>query len=268
MKYKMVSTDFDDTLLRDDNTISPYTRKVIEKYISAGGVFMINTGRMVSSIVKRAKELNLKGKAVGYQGAMIYDLEQEKIIYHNPLDYQTAYKVIKKFESLDLVVHVYIDDKLYYKELTEFSEGYEKISDVKGIALNEELSEYVLKNKLSVTKVLAHSEPDVVAKLLKETEKEFGGSVYCCRSKPYFLEVLKFDSNKGLACKFIADSLGIGMEDVLAFGDSNNDIPMLKMAGLSFAMENGLEEAKAAAKAVCESNNDDGVAKMIEKYCL
>jgi len=268
MKYKIVSTDFDDTLLRDDNTISPYTRKVIERYIAAGGVFIINTGRMVASVIKRAEDLNLKGTIIGYQGAMIYDLDKEKTIYHNPIDYQTAYKLIKKLELLGLNLHIYIDDVLYYKKTSEFSKVYENISNVKGIELNEDLSGYVLKNKSGITKVLFHAEPDVVKKLLKETEEEFKETIYCCSSKPYFYEALKYGSNKGIACKFVADSLGIDMKEVIAFGDSQNDIPMLKMAGLSFAVENALPEAKAAAGFVCESNNDDGVAKTIEKYCF
>lgn len=268
MKYRIVSTDFDDTLLKDDGTISPYTKKVIEKYIAAGGVFMINTGRMIASIVKRAKDLNLKGKVVGYQGAMIYDLDNEKIIYHNPIDYKTAYELIKKMEAVKSVLHIYIDDVLYYKKVSEFSKAYENVSNVQGVELNEDLSEYVLKNKSSVTKILLCAEPDKVKGLIKETEEEFKDKIYCCCSKPFFFEALKGDSNKGLACKFIADSLNIDMAEVLAFGDGINDIPMLKMAGLSFAVENASEEAKAAADFVCESNNNDGVAKTVEKYCL
>lgn len=268
MKYKIVSTDFDDTLLRDDNTISPYTKQTIEKYIAAGGTFIINTGRMIASIAKRVRELGLKGKVIGYQGAMVYDLDAEQTIYYKPINYSIAAKLLKKLEKLNLLINIYINDTLYYKESTDYSQNYEKMVDVKGVATKIDLSEYILGNKINVTKILVYTEPELVLKLISETDKEFEGLIYSCYSKPYFYEALAYGVNKGTACKFVADSLNVSMKDVITLGDSLNDVPMLEMAGLSFAVANGQPEAKAAADFVCESNNDDGVAKIIEKYCL
>jgi len=268
MRYKIVCTDFDDTLLRDDNTISKYTIDIINKYVNKGGVFLINTGRMLASIVKRAKVLNLRGKIVGYNGAMIYDLDADKIIYKEPIDYKDAAELLKFLEEHNLTIHVYIDDTLYYKEETEYSKNYEKVSDVKGVCINKVLSEYILKNKVNPTKILAFAEPELVTKLIQKSAEQFENKFFCCSSKPYFFEALKFGINKGSALAVVANSMNIKMKDVIAFGDSFNDIPMLLAAGLSFAVQNAGEETKAAAKFVCESNNEDGVAKTIEKYCL
>ncbi|MCL1901779.1 MAG: Cof-type HAD-IIB family hydrolase [Firmicutes bacterium] len=268
MKYKIVCTDFDDTLLRDDNTISKYTMNTINRYVEKGGIFLINTGRMMASIIKRAKELGLRGKIVGYNGAMIYDLDTDKIIYKEPIDYKDAADLLKILEELNLVIHIYIEDTLYYKEKSEYTKDYEKVCNVKGVCLNKVLSEYILEKKVNPTKILAFAEPELVAKLIQKSAEQFENKFFCCSSKPYFFEALKFGINKGTALKVIADSLNIKMEEVMAFGDSLNDHPMLEVAGLSFAVKNALEETKKVAMFVCESNNEDGVAKTIQRYCL
>ena len=268
MKYKIVCTDFDDTLLRDDNTISKYTMDTINKYIEKGGIFLINTGRMMASIVKRARELGLKGKIVGYNGAMIYDLDTDKIVYKEPIDYKDAADLLKTLEELNLIIHIYIEDALYYKENTERSRNYEKISNVSGVCLNKVLSEYVLENKVNPTKILAFAEPETVTELIKKSKEILPDKFFCCSSRPYFFEALKFGINKGTALKVVADSLNVKMEEIMAFGDSLNDNPMLEAAGFSFAVKNATEETKKAAKFMCESNNEDGVAKTIERYCL
>lgn len=268
MKYKIVCTDFDDTLLKDDNTISEYTINTINKYIAKGGTFLINTGRMMSSIVPRARNLKLKGKIIGYQGAMIYDLDKSEIIYLEPIPNIDAVNLLKFLESENLIINIYINDTLYYKDVTEQSISYETISNVKGVCLSRVLSDYVLENKVSPTKILAFATPEQVSKLIEDINLKFKNKFFCCCSKPYFFEALKFGVNKGTAIKIIADGLNIKMSEVMAFGDSLNDVPMLKVAGISFAVENGSLDAKKAAMKVCESNNDDGVAKTIEKYCL
>ena len=268
MKYKIVSTDFDDTLLRDDNSISEFTKTIVQKYIKNGGTFLINTGRMIASIAKRAKEFGFSGKVVGYQGAMIYDLDKDEIIYHKPINCESAVKLLKRIETMGFNINMYIDDKLHYNHSSDYTRTYERISDIVGVEVGDDLSGYVLKNKVNVTKILVYTDPAIVKRLIKEINEELKGLFYCCYSKPFFFEAMAPGVNKGTACKYVADSMKIDMQDVIALGDSLNDVPMLEMAGLSFAVANAQSLAKGAADFICESNNDDGVAKVIEKYCL
>ena len=104
--------------------------------------------------------------------------------------------------------------------------------------------------------------------LIYQLMKLFPGQLYATSSKPGYVEMMHPAVNKGQALAFLADKLKINQNEVMAVGDSLNDIDMLKFAGFGVAMGNAAPEVKAAAQAVTRSNNEDGVAEAIEKYAL
>lgn len=268
MKYSIVAADFDDTLLRSDLTVSKYTKDVIERYEAAGGTFMISTGRMYGSILKSIKRHNLKGLAISYQGAMITDTLDDRVLFHRTIPFAYAKEQLKLLEKETESVQIYYNDTLYVNKKTANTKKYEEVCEVEAVELNKTLSEHVLSNKWDVTKILAVMPPKKVKERFEEFSKVYGDFVDFSVSKPYFFEVVAKGVSKGSAIKKLCGSRGLDSSDVITFGDGINDISMLEYADLSFAVANGQKEAKKAAKFICPSNDEDGVAKMIEKYCL
>lgn len=269
MRYPIVITDFDDTLLRSDLTLSDYTKDVIKRYEEAGGTLIVCTGRMYTSVCNSVKRVGLKkGLVVSYQGAMINDMTDGSLLYHKTLDNDTAVQAIKMLEKEDCSIQIYIDDKLYIKKHTKHTLAYEKACEIKMTELNTILSDYIKENNCTVTKILAIISPERAKELYRQYPEFMGNKADFCMSKPYFFECLPKGATKGNAAYDICKMKNLTKSDIISFGDGNNDISMLEFADLSFAVENAQEDAKKAAKQICPSNDDDGVAKMIEKYCL
>ena len=116
-------------------------------------------------------------------------------------------------------------------------------------------------------KYLITGEPDYITETEKLFKNELSG-VSVFRSEPFFLEITPLMVDKGTALMWLADSLGIRREQVMACGDGYNDITMISEAGLGVAMENAQEPAKNAADFVTLSNDDNGVAAAIKKFAL
>jgi Cof subfamily protein (haloacid dehalogenase superfamily) len=105
-------------------------------------------------------------------------------------------------------------------------------------------------------------------KAIEQIPKEFYDKYTVVKSAPYFLEFLNKKVNKGVGVKLLAEELGIDMKDVICVGDHENDLEMVQYAGLGVAMENAIDKLKDAANFVTTSNDDDGVAHVINKFIL
>ncbi|MDR1093165.1 MAG: Cof-type HAD-IIB family hydrolase [Clostridiales bacterium] len=129
------------------------------------------------------------------------------------------------------------------------------------------ISEYICEKKIDCVKLLGVCKPDDMPKYLKHFADKFP-AVICNVSEPYMLEIIAQGTGKDVACDVICGRMGIGIDACMAFGDSMNDYTMIAHAGLGVAMSNGREAVKDAAKYVTGSNDGDGVAKAIERFCL
>ena len=119
-----------------------------------------------------------------------------------------------------------------------------------------------------VTKLLMMDTPERIAELYAEARKLFDGRASMTCSKPCFLECNPLRATKGNALRWCADHFGFRMDELLAFGDSLNDVSMLEAAGVGVAMGNAREDVKAMGFPVCGTNEEDGVARYIEEYIL
>lgn len=268
MKYKLVATDFDDTLLRTDLTISDYTKKTIDSFIKAGGCFTIATGRMYSSILPGIKRLGLKGLVISYNGGMIVDADTGEVVFQQDIPHDKAMEQLLLLESQPADIHVYYGDKLYVKERTEATKRYEHVCEVTANVTGESMSAFVGRQGVDITKILAVMPADLAKENFDRSIRAYGSRLDFSLSKPVFFEIMDKGVNKGEALKRLCGIKGIDISETMAFGDSLNDLQMLVAAGRSFAVENANPLAKQAADEICPSNDEDGVAKMIEKYCL
>lgn len=268
INYELIVSDFDGTLVREDGTIGEYTKRAISKYIARGGKFAISSGRMPSGILPRARELDLKGLLSCCQGAIILDIETGKTVLEKGIPWQTAVKIAKKMEELDLHTHIYDLWDFYCNKDDAALKMYENAVRSKAILMTDKpFSEFIAERKKTVFKFLNMVEPKDNSKIFKALTEENFEECEVTRSAAYLTEVINRNYSKGTALKFLAEYFGVPLEKTVAIGDQLNDVPMIKAAGLGIAVNNADEALKAQAKQVFSyTNEEDVVGKIIEKY--
>lgn len=260
---KLIAIDLDDTLLRNDLTISPRAKQAIFQATKAGAAITFATGRMFASALPFARELRLNLPLITYQGALV-KYAGGKVVYHKPLPLFLARKLVKFILPYGHHLNVYIDDELYMESASPEGQKYLNISKVP-VHLVENLPEMIDRDP---TKLLIIAEEPQVDALAADLRKAFGATVNITKSKPHFLEIGHRDATKGQALKSLTRSLGLQAAQVMAIGDSWNDIDMLEYAGIGVAMANAVAGVKEIADYITRNNDDDGVAEAIEKFVL
>ncbi len=267
-RIKLVAVDLDDTLLRDDLTISEHTQEILRRVRESGVVVTISTGRMLPSARPYAEQLGFDVPIITYQGALVKSVFSGEVIYECPLNEDVARLVIQYGRKKGIHVNFYLEDKLYVERVTPVGEHYERLAGVPFTRVSdlEELLEAGLPYKL-----LLIQEEQLIGQSLQELreilQKE-GLDAHLTKSKPTYLEVNHPKATKGTALEKLADWLGVSREEVMACGDSYNDLEMLEFAGCSVAVANAHPEVRSKAKYITASNNEDGVAQALEKLVL
>jgi len=264
LKYRMVAVDLDDSLLGDDLNISESNKKAIFEASNRGIVVTVATGRMYRSALPYIEQLRLDVPVITYQGGLIKNALSREVLYHCPVPLEIAMEVIKKTSSDNVYLQVYVDDEYYMEEYNEFSELYRINVGVAGIPVGS-LNQFL---KEAPTKLLIIDEPSRILEMKEEYESLFGEILHVTISKPNYLEFTHRDATKGKALEYLAGILKIDQKEIIAIGDSYNDISMIEYAGLGVAMGNAQDEVKKHADFVASTNNEDGVAEVINKFIL
>lgn len=270
MKYKAIFCDFDGTIYRDDHTISQVNKDAIKKYVEAGGKFVVSTGRLFSAIYPKVAEMALDGEVIVYQGAGIFDVKTKRQIFGQYFNRAEAVEALEYIEGLDdakYVPLVYINDVCHAKEKDEYVDEFVKICNIPYRTTGVALSKYVKNCKDKPVKVLALTMSDNCDGFVKRGAERFPNLAFM-RSHACVVEVITKGINKGLAIKWLCDKYGITTDEAIAIGDSENDIAMITTAGLGVAMQNAMPKVKDAADYITDTNDNDGVAKVIYKFCL
>lgn len=263
-KFRLLATDLDDTLLNDRIEISTANRAALQKAMDLGVLVTIATGRMFRSALPVAGELGIRTPIITYQGALIKDPLTKETLWERPVPLQLARRVLEEGRRADLHINVYVEDSLFVDRITPEGTGYAKLA---GVDLNPvgNLSEFLREDPI---KILFIAEPGLLDKLNRELQDKFGPALYITKSKPNYLEFMHPEATKKHGLQALAQRYGIQREEIIAFGDSYNDIDMLEYAGLGVAMGNAPEEIKEKADYVTTDNNEDGVAAAVRKFVL
>lgn len=264
LRYKLVLSDFDGTLLADNDIITPATVDAIKRFTAAGGVFGISSGRSFKSLGARLGELGLRGQfpVLCCQGAVAFNSESGEVINRIPMKTDEAYSFLRLAEELNLACQFYTDSEVYAPCLDERNKPYFDRCRILPIEVGC-VSEYLLGFDMPVIKVLALIDPRDRVKMLKK----FGGlkGMRVFASSPWLLEAVSLNAGKGNGLLGVCRSLKIDPAQSVAIGDELNDIDMIKAAGLGVAMGNAVDETKACARYITSDNNHDGVAEVLDK---
>lgn len=265
MKYKLIAVDMDGTLLNDNGVITPKTVDAIKEAVMRGVIFTVSTGRPIQGVDKYNSYLNLKAPIITYNGAMIVKSDTKEVLFSKTLLYSDALKILKLGMDMELTMCVWANNMLYCNVHNERVDDYKKLSDVEPIAIDN----YEALAKLGITKILWYDDANVISKIQEILKTASFKKVTYCTSKPTFLEFFHSEVSKAEAMKRIGEIYNIEREEMIAIGDGNNDLPMIRYAGLGVAMSNAPEGVKQQSDYVTEhSNNCDGIAEVIKKFII
>lgn len=267
MNYKMIVLDLDDTLLRDDHTISPRTKKALMDAQEAGVKVVLASGRPTFAMTHIAKELELEkfgSFILSFNGAQIRNCKTNDLLFSSTLTPGTVHELYKISIEEEVGIHTYIGDDIVTPANNEYTDIEGQITGMPII----EAKDFVDAIQEPVVKVLMVGSPDRLVHLEKKMQLQLEGKLNVVRSKPYFLEFTEAGVDKGTSLHHLIKQLNILQEEVIAMGDSYNDLAMIKFAGLGVAMGNAPDDIKEIANHVTDTNMEDGVAKVVEAFIL
>lgn len=262
MQYKLLAIDLDNTLLNSNREIDNYSLNVINAAKRKGIIVIIATGRMIRSVRPYLELLDLNTPCISFAGARVC-LPGGEVLYETPLPSETAHELALYCRKKDIHLHFYTSDNYFYFNDNEMSRGYAKLQTFSGIADEE----YMLNPDIVTPKALIIANPENITSLQQELREHFSG-LSVVRSHDRYLDITDKKASKGSALKFVLDYYNIDKSEVIAFGDNEIDIDMLRLAGLGVCVENAESEVKLVAGFITRSNNDFGVALAIEKFVL
>lgn len=260
----MLVLDMDDTLLTDDHTISNENKEMLAKAQELGVYVILASGRPTPAMTAYAKELQLENSyMISYNGAVITDLKEDKIIFEQTLTQQQIHELYDY--SLKSKTHIitYLDGKIVSETDSEYIDIEKNIT---GLEHNKVLS-FKDEVKSAAIKCILLEEPSY----LKGVEKKLRAAMphlSVCMSKPFFLEVAQNGIDKGASIKFLAEKLNIHQSEIIAVGNAGNDLTMIQYAGLGVWVDNVDPELRDKGDVIVASNNNHGVAEVVRRFIL
>ena len=261
LKYKLIAFDLDDTILNDEKKIPDTNRAAIERLLELGVKLAISTGRSKLSI-DRYIALHKFNYAICMNGAAVYDLSTNGIIYEKQLQRDYAYTIFYESKKFGADIQFFKEQRFIVDSCKESAEAYRKLHNLTYDIVNPEKTDLG-----DVYKILAVGDNETLSRFKTHMQQMFGEDVNTFFSNPRLLEFVHKDVGKGSALRILARREGFDIAETIAAGDQFNDLSMLEAAGLSVAPQNAVEEIKKRVDYVCKSNNNDGIlAEILELY--
>jgi len=264
--YKMICLDIDGTLLNSKHQITRPVKNSIQKAALEKNIQVILvSARMPKGILFLQKELGIKSPIISYSGALILD-QNQNVLHQEILSLHDVQSIYEAAIKLQAHLSIYKEDTWYIEKNDDWAQ---QESDITGICPEiqpfDRLFTQWKKQKTGPNKLLCMTDPKTI-QTLKNSLAAKSITSYC--SKPTYLEIVPSCASKTNAIKHLANIGSISIKEIMTVGDNYNDIDMLESAGLGIAMGNAPDAVKVHATAITASNDKDGVAVAIEKYCL
>ena len=221
MSIRAVAFDLDDTLLRDDRSISPYTISVLHRAADKGIRIIPASGRTGRSMQHFVEQIGCASCYVCCNGAEVHTPGHE-LLMQELLSVEVAKEVAAWAEQHGVYAQTYDDVRFYFNRHGKYAEDYKVSSSLEGQYVGN-LESFITQ---PTTKILLMDEPERITRLLHEARGIWGDRVSLTCSKPFFLEVNPLRATKGNALQWVADHHGFTMEQLVAFGDSLNDLSL------------------------------------------
>ncbi len=267
MLPRLFAFDLDGTLLTTDKRLSERNKEALIDMHRHGSIVALASGRLGSSMMRYAHSLGFKPAMLTLNGAAVFadHSPNSRVVYHAPLEAEFADFLIKYADGKDFALNYYLDNVLHSNRTKLNSPWIDLYHQQTG-------TEYRFVDDLSVftgkspSKVIFVGEPKRLDSIESEFRRKWDTQLYIVRTWDYYLEFLCRDANKARGLYALAQSLNIDLKDVAAFGDAENDIPMLREVGLGIAVANASDIVKKASDYVSPwTNDEDAVAREWER---
>ena len=268
MKYKLLATDLDGTLLNKDAALTPLNIAAVKKARESGLNIIIASGRSHESVKRFNKELGLVDEnsfGISFNGSVVYKADTMEVLFESLLKADECMKIYQTVKACDkdapLILYTMPGDIVYYEVKDDDIDRYYNYTHMKSLKVAD-LRELITNG---AAKFLIRKEPAKLQKLYNELKDELKDVCELVFSAPHLLEFGVLGNNKAVALEFLTNHLGISMKEVAAAGDNYNDMEMIKAAGLGIAVANAVPEIKEAAGYITESdNNENALAEIVE----
>ena len=286
--YKLIAIDLDGTLLNSYGEVSVENKAAIKKATEKGIYVVLCSGRISNSVENIANEIGANNYIIGGNGAIVYDIKQQKILYNKYMNKELVLRLIKICEENSIYYSIFVENSivassLKYNVLFYNSENSKKTSEKKTkINIVQDIYKYIQESMFEEFSKITICDSnkvifDGIIRKLREiknidvldvahlSNKKIMNGTHEEDIAYYYTEVTNRGVNKWVAIKFLIEALGIKEEEVMAIGDNTNDIEMIKNAGLGVVMGNSSPQIKEFGNIIVKSNNENGVAEAIEK---
>ena len=286
--YKLIAIDLDGTMLNSYGMVTENTKQVIKNTINKGTEVIIASGRPIDSIKTIAKEIGSENYFIAGNGALIYDIKKDEIIYEKFMNKQKVLEIIKICEENSIAYNIYTEKTiiakgLKYNVLYYYKENLKKEENKKtNITIVEDVYEYIknLENEKflkitvcdetksvfnSIIRKLRTVEDIDVLDVLHMSRKMIKQGTEDVPIEYYYTEISLKDVDKWNAIEYLANKMNISKDEIIAIGDNINDKKMIENAKVGIAMGQSTPVITKIADFVTLNNNEDGVAKALEK---
>lgn len=273
MKYKLICIDMDGTLLNNKHEVTDENKEAIKKANEMGVKIAITTGRIFCSAKYYSDIIGVSTPIIASNGAYIREKDKDEVIYSNTIPndlilkiYNTVHKHGLKlsFNTCNTLISSYeLPENHAYKLMNKIVAKENKVNFIVYKNMDDILPKY--ENQILKGIVIEKEDTETLFKAKEELKAKYGKELHIVSSDPYNFEIMLNSSTKGNAVKILAEKFGFTSDEVICIGDSENDISMIKYAGMGVAMGNALDIVKDVADYITEDNEHSGVGKAISR---
>lgn len=265
MDFDLVAFDMDGTLLTSSHDLLPSTRRGLAAIREAGARAMVASGRTVTGLQNKVRLLGLDPAdlvLLGCNGGAVVDGATGRTLVHRPLEPSLARELIAAGQDLPVTLLVPHGGELHIEDPDSPWIRLEQRENALKIVVHDDLTQL----PEPPLKVIFAADPAVLAEIAPAVTRRFADRVTLARSAPFYLEANPPGVTKGDSLARYCRIAGIDLARVMAFGDQENDLTMLREVGLGVAMGNAIPAVKDAADLVTTSHNDDGIARVLAHH--
>lgn len=266
--YKLIALDMDGTLLNEEKKITDRTKIAINKAKEMGVTVVLATGRPIAGVTRYLEELDMfteEDYVLSFNGALVLKTKNKEVISNVTITGEDLHYLYNISKELGVNIHAFSEEEgLITPKSSQYTEVEANINNIsyKIVDFNE-----VPKDE-TIVKLMFIDEPNVLEEAIKKLPAEVYEKYTVIRSAPFFLEFMNKTANKGVGVELLAKHLGVKRSEIIAIGDAGNDLHMIEYAGLGVAMGNAFDEVKERANYIADTNENHGVAKVIEEFVL
>ena len=266
MDIKAIFLDLDGTLNNDQKQITPRTVESLMLAQRRGIKLILASARPSPGLYKERDILHLQsygGVLMSYNGGRIVDAATNGVLFETAMDLQQAKAVLRYLKQLPVTPILDDGQRFYVTDEAGYKVQYECQNNRMHCLRVEDLADFL---SFRPVKILMSVEPEKLPWVQKQIAAFLPQSLTVVQTAPFYLEVIPATINKGRGVLDTCAALCIDPVDTVAFGDAENDIPMLRSAGIGVAMGNAAASVQKAAHEITASNNEDGIALWLEKH--